>query len=184
MSYLFKMCWLIRGGLYKIFFGRFSMPSYIGPPCFIYGARRIFVGRRVRIFPGLRAECHGIGRLYIHDNVAIGQGLHITCMGDLHIGRGTLITGYVSITDIEHEYEDVAHPVLEQPTVWRKTHIGQNCFFGMGARIQAGTILGNGCVVGANAVVRGEFPDHCVIVGAPARIVRRYDPVSGQWERC
>ena len=29
-------------------------------------------------------------------------------------------------------------------------------------------------MVAAGAVVRGEVPDHCVVAGVPARIVRRY----------
>ena len=49
--------------------------------------------------------------------------------------------------------------------------------------IQAGTILGKQCIVGANSVVRGTFPDYCVIVGAPARIVKRYDEPSKQWRK-
>lgn len=65
----------------------------------------------------------------------------------------------------------------------RHTEIGENCFIGYGAAIQAGTVLGRQCIVGANSVVRGEFPDYCVIVGAPARIVKRYNPVSGEWEK-
>lgn len=184
MGLLFKISWGLRAFIYCFFFGRLGIPSYIGPPIFLMNTRRMFIGRRVRIFPGLRAECHGAGRIFIHDNVAIGQGLHITCMGDINIGEGTLITGYVTITDIEHEYEAIGTPVLDQPSTWKRTDIGKNCFIGMGARIQAGTILGEGCIVGANSVVRGVFPDHCVIVGAPARVVRRYDPISGQWQRC
>ncbi|MOA56318.1 putative acetyltransferase [compost metagenome] len=73
--------------------------------------------------------------------------------------------------------------MFDQPDRVRPTRIGENCFLGIGVRIQAGTILGKGCVVGANSVVRGEFPDHCVIVGAPARVIKRYDPASGQWQR-
>lgn len=42
---------------------------------------------------------------------------------------------------------------------------------------------GRGSVVGANSVVRGVFPDYCVIVGAPARIVKRYDLVRKGWYR-
>ena len=38
---------------------------------------------------------------------------------------------------------------------------------------------GANVVVGAGSVVRGTFPDHCVIAGVPARIVRRYVPGSG-----
>ncbi|MDX2766113.1 acyltransferase, partial [Streptomyces europaeiscabiei] len=36
-------------------------------------------------------------------------------------------------------------------------------------------------VVAAGAVVRGAVPDHSVVAGAPARVVRRWDPVEG-WQ--
>ena len=49
--------------------------------------------------------------------------------------------------------------------------------------IQAGTILGKQCIVGANAVVRGEFSDYCVIAGIPAKIVKRYDLITKQWKK-
>jgi tetrahydrodipicolinate N-succinyltransferase len=52
--------------------------------------------------------------------------------------------------------------VLYQPITMRKTSIGPNCFIGAGAKILAGTTLGRKCVVGANAVVRGDFPDFSV----------------------
>ncbi len=37
------------------------------------------------------------------------------------------------------------------------------------------------CVVAAGAVVRGEFPDHSVLAGVPARLVRRWTPTDG-WQ--
>ena len=159
------------------------MPSYIGPTTFILGARSIFVGRRVRIFPGLRAEAHKGGRIYVHDNVAIGQDFHITAMGDLHIGEGSLISASVMVTDIDHGYTDVSESLHEQPMQYSRTEIGKNCFLGMGVRIQAGTVLGEGCVVGANAVVRGTFAPRSVIVGVPARVIKRYDPDLQEWVR-
>jgi hypothetical protein len=36
-------------------------------------------------------------------------------------------------------------------------------------------------VVAAGSVVRGEAPDNCVLAGAPARVVRRWEDGSG-WE--
>ena len=36
-----------------------------------------------------------------------------------------------------------------------------------------GTVLGDGCVVGAGAVVAGKFEDNCVIAGNPARVIKR-----------
>jgi acetyltransferase-like isoleucine patch superfamily enzyme len=37
-----------------------------------------------------------------------------------------------------------------------------------------GAHVGRHVVVGANSVVVGDLPDHCVAVGAPARVIRRY----------
>jgi serine acetyltransferase len=54
---------------------------------------------------------------------------------------------------------------------------------GYGAAIQAGTILGEQCMVGTNAVVKGEFPSFSVIVGIPAKIIKRYDFCSHIWRQ-
>ena len=38
-------------------------------------------------------------------------------------------------------------------------------------------------MVGTNAVVRGTYPDYSVIVGVPAKVVKRYNKETGKWER-
>lgn len=43
---------------------------------------------------------------------------------------------------------------------------------GYGVAIQAGTHLGKHCVVGTHSVVKGNFPDYCVLVGCPARVIK------------
>lgn len=121
--------------------------------------------------------------IIIEDSVSIEQRCHITAADTLTIGKDTLISFDVSIQDTDHEYEDLSTPVANQPLIVKKTQIGENCFIGSGAKIQAGTILGKHCVVGTNAVVRGHFPDYSVIVGVPARIVKRYDLERKEWRR-
>lgn len=37
--------------------------------------------------------------------------------------------------------------------------------------------------MGANSVVTHDIPDYCVVVGAPARIVRHFDFGIGEWVR-
>jgi acetyltransferase-like isoleucine patch superfamily enzyme len=53
--------------------------------------------------------------------------------------------------------------------------IGAGCWIGTGAIVLPGTRLGRNVAVAGGAVVRGEFPDHCVIAGVPAKIVRSFD---------
>lgn len=58
--------------------------------------------------------------------------------------------------------------------------IGDDCFFGAGAKVIGAVKIGNGARVGANAVVVDDVPDYCTVVGIPARIVRRREPLSAQ----
>ena len=183
---IFKIFWILRGLVYKPFLGKYCLPSYIGKPIFIGNFKRIFIGKRVRIFPGARVEVvDKNSSIIFEDNISIGQNLHIISGGgqELRIGENTTFSANVFVTSIDHQYDEINKHILEQPLVSAKTHIGENCFIGYGAVIQAGTILGKQCIVGANAVVRGHFPDYCVIVGVPARIVKRYDDKSGVWKK-
>jgi acetyltransferase-like isoleucine patch superfamily enzyme len=181
MSY--KFFWLIRAFIYKFFFKKIGSLTYIGKPVFLYGISRVELGRRVRIFPGARIETHGLGKIKIDDNVGIGQNFHIIAGGDLSIGKGTVISAEVFVNDLDNAYEEIGKNVLEQDFLVSTTSIGENCFIGIGAKIMAGTTLGRQCIVGANSVVKGQYPDYCVIAGAPAKIVKRYNFESSIWQK-
>ncbi|SCE44412.1 hypothetical protein GA0115252_149613 [Streptomyces sp. DfronAA-171] len=47
--------------------------------------------------------------------------------------------------------------------------------------ILPGAHLGRNVVVAAGSVVRGTVPDHAVVAGAPARVVRGWDEAAG-WQ--
>lgn len=179
-----KVFWAIRGILYKFSFGKFGNVSYIGKPISILGRKGVFVGDKVRIQPGIRMETANNGSIVIGNNSSIGQNVHITADKEpLIIGENTTILGNSFITNIDHNYQEINIHIMNQERIVRSTSIGSNCFIGYGACIQAGTVLGKQCVVGANAVVRGTFPDYSVIAGVPARIVKQYDPETNRWEK-
>lgn len=176
-----KYVWALRALLYKPFFKHIGNMSYIGKPCFIEGCKRISIGNKTRIFPGIRMEAIGTGEISIGDNCAIEQNVHITSGGELAIGNDVTILGNVCITNIDHDYKNINQPVLEQNITVSQTLIGNGTFIGYGSIIQAGTKLGKHCVIGANSAIRGEFPDYSVIVGSPGRIVKKYDLSSNKW---
>lgn len=176
-----KYVWALRALLYKPFFKHIGNMSYFGKPCFIEGCKRISIGKRTRIFPGIRMEAIGTGEIKIGDNCAIEQNVHITSGGGLLIGNDVTILGNVCITNIDHKYQNIEKPVLEQNNIISQTTLGDGSFVGFGSIIQAGTKLGKHCVVGANSVIRGEYPDYSVIVGAPGRIVKYFDLNSKKW---
>ncbi len=179
-----KMWWWLRLLAKKPLFKKVGVYSYLGPSISIVGFGRISIGDRVRIYPGNRMEAHEGGEITIKNDCSIGQNFHITSKGsNLVIGAKTTISGNVFITNIDHDYKLIGEHILNQAMICKETVIGENCFIGFGASIQAGTKLGKQCIVGTNAVVRGQFPDYSVIVGVPARIVKFYDEKAGEWRR-
>ena len=181
---LYKFFWIFRAIFYKIFFKKVGFPSYIGKPIFLLGTKKISIGNKVRIFPMCRMEVHGEkSEIVIKDNVSIGQGFHIISGGSLIIETGVLIAPNVFVNNMDNDYREIDVPVFDQKQIVKKTHIGENCFIGMGAFIQAGTTLGRQCIIGAGAVVKGVFPEYCVIVGNPARIIKRFDFKSKKWKK-
>lgn len=174
----YKMMFKSMGAKSVIKKPMFLTPEYIsvGNACYIWNDARI---EAITSYANDSFNPH----IILEDGVTIQQRCHITAADTLTIGKDTLISFDVSIQDTDHEYEDLSMPVANQPLIVKKTQIGENSFIGSGAKIQAGTILGKHCVVGTNAVVRGTFPDYCVIVGVPARIVKRYDEVSRKWKK-
>ncbi|MCO5947244.1 DapH/DapD/GlmU-related protein [Mucilaginibacter flavidus] len=180
---LYRLYWGLISVLYAPFFKKFSFPSYIGVPIVTSGLKRVVIGRRVRILPGVRIETHENGTILFEENISIGQNFHVTSAGELIIGRDTTISGNVFITNIDHDYQEIGTHILNQKMIVKETRIGSNCFIGYGVAIQAGTILGKQCIVGASSVVRGSFPDYSVIVGIPAKVVKRYNVKTEAWEK-
>ena len=48
--------------------------------------------------------------------------------------------------------------------------------------ILPGSKIGDGCIIGANAVVSGFVEEKSVAVGAPARVVKKWSDEKNQWE--
>mgnify|MGYP003996624163 FL=1 len=184
MSQFIKVFWVIRALFYKIFFLKMGFPSYLGKPIFISGHSRISFGSNVREFPNARIEVHGNRSILdIKDDVSIGQGVHLISGGKLVIGKGVTIASYVFINNMDNDYKEIGIPILKQRTIINNTIIGENCFVGIGTSIHPGTILGRQCIVGSNSVVKGEYPDYCVIVGNPAKIIKKYNKKTKTWDR-
>ncbi|MCK1157876.1 acyltransferase [Streptococcus uberis] len=179
-----KLYWFIRLQIRRPFFKYVGSKSYLGPEVSIIGSKSIYIGNKVRIYPGSRLETHHGGEISFGDGCAVAQNVHITS-GELplSIGKNSTILGNTFITNIDHDYTEINKHILKQKMICKETKIGENCFIGFGASIQAGTILGKQCIVGTNAVVRGSFPDYSVIVGVPAKVVKRYDKEKQEWVR-
>ncbi|MET0726974.1 MAG: acyltransferase [Acidimicrobiales bacterium] len=119
--------------------------------------------------------------LRIGPRCLIGRGSHLVAHRSVVLGEGVITGPNCYVTDQNHVYADVDRPIGDQWPTDDPVEIGAGSWLGAGSVVLPGTTLGRNTVVGAGAVVRGRFPDHAVLAGVPAKVVRRYEPGTG-WE--
>jgi serine O-acetyltransferase len=57
----------------------------------------------------------------------------------------------------------------------KRPRIGDNVNMCAGSMIIGDITIGNNVTIGAGAIVVKDVPDNCVVVGNPARIIKRFD---------
>ena len=168
-------------------FGRGA--ALLAPQGVIYNERYIAIGDETMIGPGVTLAV-GIGPeqemlsspvVSLGRRCVIGRGSHIVGHWRVELGDEIQTGPYVYITDQNHSYEDPDQAIGWQRPTEAAVRIGSGSWLGANAVILPGTSLGRHTVVAAGAVVRGTFPDHVVLGGVPARVLRHYTPERG-WQ--
>ncbi len=122
------------------------------------------------------------GKLQIGDNCSFGYRNHITCVGEVVIGSNVLTANNVYISDNSHGYENTEVPIISQPVKFKKrVQIGSGSWIGENVSI-IGANVGKNSVIGANSVVTSDIPDFSVAVGAPAKVIKKFNQDSKRWE--
>lgn len=129
----------------------------------------IKVGNNVTFYPDVML--FGDGLIEIGDNVDIGNGtiIYASKGGGIKIGNKTMIAAQCYIIDCDHGIK-VNIPIRGQANTVKSIEIGENAWLAAGVKILKGSKVGNGAVIGANSVVKGEIPDNAIAVGAPAKV--------------
>ena len=173
--------------IFKSFFKTFGIKSSIVFPLQILGIKNISIGNHVYIaYKAYLAARPLTGEkncsLEIGDGTCIGNFNHIYATKKITIGKNVLTADKVYISDNLHGYEDIQVPIIYQPLKQvNEVDIGDGTWIGENACI-IGAKIGKNCVIGANSVVRKEIPDYSVAVGAPAKIIKRFNIEKNIWE--
>jgi lipopolysaccharide O-acetyltransferase len=61
--------------------------------------------------------------------------------------------------------------------------IDDNVWIGEGVVILPGITIGKGAIVGANSVVTKNVSAYTIVVGAPAKVIKKYNFNTKHWER-
>lgn len=123
-------------------------------------------------------------QLIIGNRVQLGKYNDFGCSNKIVIEDDVITAPFVHITDRDHTYEDITIPIMSQtanskgPVVVRK-----GSWIGFGAQIMSGVTIGLHSVVAAGSIVTKDVPNYSVVAGNPAKVIKRYNFETQQWEK-
>lgn len=134
---------------------------------------RVFTDRYYKYLSKRGVHFHGRPNYISSSAYLDGQGLK-----DIEIGDEVVISREVMLLTHDYSIENALHAV-GGGTVDRHLKldgtisIGDNSFIGARASLLPGTRVGKDCIVGACTVVKGEIPDNSIVIGNPAKVIKR-----------
>jgi lipopolysaccharide O-acetyltransferase len=127
--------------------------------------------------------------IVIGDNVSVSRWSHISAIYQIQIGAHTLIGSNVMITDHNHgsysgrnQSAPWIPPALRHLGGGGGVMIGKNVWIGDNVTIIGPVKVGDGAVIGANAVVVRDVAAETIVGGIPARPLKQFASSSTIWE--
>ena len=149
-----------RGSRSKIYHSvRMDTPPY----------RRFWLGRR-SVIESFCCINNAVGDVTIGDHTRIG--IHCTIIGPVCIGHHVNLAQGITVTALNHNFQDAMRRIDEQGVSTRPVIIGDDVWIGANAVILPGVTIGSHAVIAAGAVVTKDVPSQTVVGGVPARVIR------------
>jgi len=147
---------------------------------FLDPAATLILGDGCGVDDGTTIAVYGVGRIELGRGSFVGHHCTLAAHRSIVVGEGAFLAELVSVRD--HDHLVGAAPSSGMFEIEPVT-IGADVWIGSKGTVIRGARIGNGTVVGANAVVRGELPPRTVCGGIPAKAIRRIDgEMPGQLE--
>jgi maltose O-acetyltransferase len=131
--------------------GQFGQDSIIEPPFYCSYGQNILIGDYVYL--NVSCTILDCNKVHIGHHVMLGPAVQIYTAAH-HLQAESRIHGW-----------EIAKPILIEDNVW----------IGGGAILLPGVRIGKNAVVGAGAVVSRSVPANTVVVGNPARVIRKIE---------
>ena len=114
---------------------------------------------------------NAVGDVMIGDHTRIG--LHNTIIGPVIIGSHVNLAQGITITALNHNFEDSEKRIDEQGVSTSAVVIEDDIWIGANAVILPGVTIGHHSVVAAGAVVTKDVPPHSLVAGVPAKVIKQ-----------
>ena len=117
---------------------------------------------------------NAVGDVIIGDYTRIG--IHCTVIGPVTIGNHVNLAQGITVTALNHNFEDTNLRIDEQGISTKPVTIGDDVWIGANAVILPGVTIGKHVVVAAGADVTKDVPDNCIVGGVPAKKIKDLNP--------
>lgn len=122
-----------------------------------------------------------------HGDVRLGRfshiGINTIMIGPITLGNHVGIAQNCFLSGENHRFDDMKKSFMEQGYSIKPIIIQDYVWIGANCTILPGVEIGERCVVGAGSVVTKNIPAYSLVVGNPARIVKKYDRNEAVWKK-
>ena len=120
--------------------------------------------------------------IVIEDNCFIGRRNFLSAAGRIRLGAYCLTGTDCRFLGANHVFTSPFVPYIKSGvTTEGEIDIGVNCWLGADVTVLGDVQIGHGSIIGACAVVTRDIPPFSLVVGNPARVLRRYDIEKNEW---
>lgn len=130
------------------------------------------IGSHVRIDRGVRLLATNKAQLILEEGVRIGLYTVFNGGDSIRVGQKCLISGFVYLQTSMHGFKDRNVEVQAQGYDHAPIELAKDCWLGTHVVVLPGVRLGEGVVVGSNAVVNRSVEAYKVIGGIPAKEIK------------
>ena len=142
----------------------------------------LYKGTKVKIYKSCDLNIEG--KLFLGNPFTnkFYQGCKYTTLLNCNAGSNINIQGNVSFGPecrivVEKEAELTIKgsngKMIDNKNPHGEVKIGNKVWIGTNSIILKDTIIGDNCIIAANSVVKGVFPENCLIGGNPAKVLRK-----------
>jgi len=146
----------------------------------VFPFNNFYVGKRA-VIESFATINNGVGDVIIGEKTIIGIGSVV--IGPVTIGSNVMLAQNIVISGLNHGYEDINVSPAYQKVSAKPINIADDVWIGANSVITAGVNLGKHSIVGAGSVVTKDVPPFSVVVGNPARVIKKYNEATFCWER-
>jgi acetyltransferase-like isoleucine patch superfamily enzyme len=122
---------------------------------------------------------NGSGDVVIGHHTLVGMSNVI--IGPVTLGNHIILAQHVVMSGLNHIYEDVSRPIVDQNVRTAPIVIEDDCWIAANVVITAGVTIGKHSIIAAGAVVTKDVPPYSIAAGNPAKVIKQYD--EGEWVR-